>query len=41
VSIGGTLCPDGSEWASWYSHADVALYEVKAAGGDDWRVLAP
>lgn len=41
VSIGGTLCPSDTEWATWYSHADVALYEVKGAGGDDWRVLIP
>lgn len=41
VSVGGTTCPPGTDWASWYSHADLALYEVKSAGGDDWRVLAP
>lgn len=41
VSIGGTLCPAETEWATWYSHADVALYEVKGEGGDDWRVLIP
>lgn len=40
VSIGGTLC-DRDGWASWYTHADVALYDAKAAGGDDWRVLVP
>lgn len=39
VSIGGTLCADGTEWATWYTHADLALYEVKGAGGDDWRLL--
>lgn len=41
VSMGGTMCDADNEWAHWYSHADVALYEVKAAGGDSWRLLTP
>lgn len=41
ISIGGTMCDADNEWAHWYSHADVALYEVKAAGGDNWRFLTP
>lgn len=41
ISVGGTMCDADNEWAHWYSHADVALYEVKAAGGDNWRFLTP
>lgn len=41
VSIGGAICDADNDWAHWYSHADVALYEVKAAGGDSWRLLTP
>jgi len=41
VSIGGTMCDADNGWAHWYSHADVALYEVKGAGGDNWRFLTP
>jgi diguanylate cyclase (GGDEF)-like protein len=41
ISIGGTMCDADNEWAHWYSHADVALYEVKSGGGDNWRFLTP
>lgn len=38
VSIGGSLCIDGVDWAVWYSDADSALYEAKGRGGDGYAV---
>ena len=38
VSIGGSLCVDGVDWAVWYSDADAALYEAKGRGGDGYEV---
>lgn len=38
VSIGGSLCEDGIDWAIWYSDADAALYEAKGRGGDGYHV---
>lgn len=38
VSIGGSLCADGVDWAVWYSDADAALYEAKGRGGDGYEV---
>jgi len=38
VSIGGSLCADGVDWAVWYSDADAALYEAKGRGGDGFEV---
>ncbi len=38
VSIGGSLCTDGSDWAIWYSDTDAALYEAKGRGGDGYHV---
>jgi diguanylate cyclase len=40
VSIGGSLCNDGADWAVWYSDADAALYEAKGRGGDGYRIAA-
>ncbi len=40
VSIGGAICPDGIDWAVWYSDADTALYEVKGRGGDGFGIVA-
>ncbi|HEY0178138.1 MAG TPA: GGDEF domain-containing protein [Dokdonella sp.] len=40
VSIGGSLCADGADWAVWYSDADAALYEVKGRGGDGHHVAS-
>ena len=39
VSVGGSLCVPGSDWAVWYSDADCALYEAKGIGGDGYRVI--
>ena len=39
VSVGGSLCVSGSDWAVWYSDADCALYEAKGIGGDGYRVI--
>ena len=41
VSVGGSLCTEGADWAIWYSDADTALYEVKGRGGDDFHVMVP
>ena len=41
VSIGGSLCADGSDWAIWYSDADTALYEAKGKGGDGFHIAVP
>lgn len=38
VSIGGSLCTDGSDWAVWYSDTDAALYVAKGNGGDSYHV---
>lgn len=38
VSIGGSLCADGVDWAVWYSDVDTALYEAKGRGGDGYQV---
>lgn len=40
VSIGGSLCADGVDWAVWYSDADSALYEAKGRGGDGFDIAA-
>jgi diguanylate cyclase (GGDEF)-like protein len=40
VSVGGSLCSDGADWAVWYSDADAALYEAKGSGGDGYRIAA-
>lgn len=40
VSIGGSLCEDGADWAIWYSDADAALYEAKGRGGDGYHVAS-
>lgn len=40
VSIGGSMCVDGVDWAVWYSDADTALYEVKGRGGDGFGIGA-
>jgi diguanylate cyclase (GGDEF)-like protein len=39
VSVGGSLCSAGSDWAVWYSDADCALYEAKGIGGDGYHVI--
>jgi hypothetical protein len=39
VSVGGSLCQQGADWAVWYSDADCALYEAKGIGGDGYRVI--
>jgi diguanylate cyclase len=39
VSVGGSLCQLGADWAVWYSDADCALYEAKGIGGDGYRVI--
>jgi diguanylate cyclase len=39
VSVGGSLCTTGADWAVWYSDADCALYEAKGIGGDGHRVI--
>ena len=39
VSVGGSLCQSGADWAVWYSDADCALYEAKGIGGDGYRVI--
>jgi diguanylate cyclase (GGDEF)-like protein len=39
VSVGAILCNEEEEWSQWYAEADSALYEVKGAGGDAYRVL--
>jgi diguanylate cyclase len=39
VSVGGCLAPGQSPWSAWYSLADTALYQVKAQGGDGWRLV--
>jgi diguanylate cyclase (GGDEF)-like protein len=41
VSVGGSLCADGSDWAVWYSDADTALYEAKGKGGDGFHISVP
>lgn len=41
VSIGGSLCVDGADWAIWYSDADTALYEAKGRGGDGYELGGP
>jgi diguanylate cyclase (GGDEF)-like protein len=41
VSIGGSLCIEDADWATWYSDADSALYEAKGRGGDGLYVAAP
>jgi diguanylate cyclase (GGDEF)-like protein len=41
VSIGGSLCADGADWAIWYSDADTALYEAKGKGGDGFHIAVP
>ncbi|MEO5625654.1 MAG: GGDEF domain-containing protein [Dokdonella sp.] len=41
VSIGGSMCVDGSDWAIWYSDADTALYEAKGKGGDGYHIAVP
>jgi diguanylate cyclase (GGDEF)-like protein len=41
VSLGGSLCADGADWAIWYSDADAALYEAKRKGGDGYHVAIP
>ncbi len=38
VSVGGCLADPSEEWAVCYSHADTALYRVKAQGGDGWSL---
>lgn len=38
VSIGASLAPLHQPWAERYSHADTALYRVKAGGGDGWSM---
>jgi diguanylate cyclase (GGDEF)-like protein len=38
VSIGAVICAEGTDWATWYSAADAALYKAKAAGGNAWHV---
>jgi len=39
VSVGGCLSPQPSDWSTWYSQADTALYQTKAQGGDGWRLV--
>ncbi len=39
VSVGAVLCEEDDEWSQWYAEADSALYEVKGAGGDAYRLL--
>jgi diguanylate cyclase (GGDEF)-like protein len=41
VSVGGSLCADGADWAIWYSDADTALYEAKGRGGDGFHIAPP
>jgi diguanylate cyclase (GGDEF)-like protein len=41
VSIGGSLCADGNDWAVWYSDTDAALYDAKGRGGDGYQVASP
>ena len=41
VSIGGSLCAEGADWAIWYSDADTALYESKGKGGDGFHIAMP
>lgn len=38
ISIGGAFCSDPGGWSSWYSQADIALYQAKDRGGDRWRL---
>jgi len=38
ISVGGVFCSDPGGWSSWYSQADLALYEAKSRGGDRWRL---
>lgn len=38
ISVGGALAAASQEWAIRYSHADTALYRVKAEGGDGWSI---
>lgn len=40
VSVGGTFCRDPAGWSSWYSAADLALYQAKRQGGGGWRLGA-
>ena len=38
ISVGGVFCADAGGWSTWYSQADLALYEAKSRGGDSWRL---
>lgn len=40
VSVGASMCSDGTGWSTWYSEADSALYHAKGEGGDNWRRMA-
>jgi diguanylate cyclase (GGDEF)-like protein len=40
VSVGVSHCPDESDWSSWYSQADAALYRAKGEGGSTWSLHA-
>jgi len=39
ISVGGNRAAASQEWAVRYSHADTALYRVKAEGGDGWSIF--
>lgn len=39
ISVGGNRAAASQEWAVRYSHADTALYRVKAEGGNGWSIF--
>lgn len=38
VSVGASLCDEHTDWSTWFSVADRALYAAKGDGGDGWRL---
>ncbi len=40
VSVGVSRCSDETDWSSWYSQADAALYRAKGEGGGTWTLHA-
>ncbi len=40
VSVGVSRCTDDSDWSTWYSQADAALYRAKGEGGSTWSLHA-
>ena len=38
MSVGAAMCDAASDWSTWYSETDSALYQAKGTGGDTWKV---